>query len=310
MRKIFISAWNDSGGTYTARLLDNHPLTVSWPYELQLGTGKLFDLYQKNNWFHDKYRWPSWEGDLDKTDPNLLFAAIEDQELKSTIKAPDSSKHKEFSIYLDEKEWKECFVKLWSKSAKTRSNWIDCYIKSFLKIGQGREPEENFSFLAHCPIFILDAEKIIHDFPNAKIVHIIRPIYNCYADFKKRHPEVSAQDYAKNWNVINMMAVIMAMKYPDHIRLVNYCAILKDSLKALNPILKWAGLELLSKNPIPTWCGNSIDTSDMGPFGGVPNASIEYEKSNHLLLENSDRDVLELMSQATTEHIEYYMRIK
>jgi hypothetical protein len=293
MRKLFISAWNDSGGTYTCRLLDAHPQLLPWPYEMQLGTGHKPDLFQHQNYFKDKYRWPSFEGNLEKADATTLFDSVIEDELKSALQnRSNGAKHKEFLINADLDEWRKAFVTKWNEGVKKRATWVDAHITSFFDTWRDKPEKNAVSVLAHCPVWIMDAEKILADFPDAHILHVVRSVEQCYSDFLKRHPQVKAIDYVKKWLIVNMYAYTMAMKYPASIRLAFFHDISEDTVTSLNPVLKWAGLDELNEKPVPTWCGKALNLEDMGPFGGVPAISNKHEENSLSELPANDRVLL------------------
>lgn len=336
MKKLFISAWNDSGGTYTGRLLDSHPDIRCWPYELQLGTGKASgqtlnqtpsqtlgqisgqpshqtsgqtqDLYA--SWFRAKYRWPRWDGAIDSADANMLFDAVIDDELKGVLHAPEASKHAQYSIKASLPAWRARFCALWSAGdLKTRREWVENYIQSFLDVWENKPEKQASVFLGHCPVLIMDADAILHDFPRARILHVVRPALNCFADFKKRHPQVSASEYALKWNSVNAFAVAMAMKHPQNIRVIAYHDILQNPRRSINAALSWANILEISENPSPTWCNHPLDDTQMGPFGGVPCVSMDYENTYYKeALRDEEIETLNRATQGCMDMIERYKK--
>ena len=74
MRLFLISAADANGGAYLHRLFDGHSQIFTYPFELQLGTGR--DLDGLTDRIQPKYRWPVFANEGENTSPEDMFDAF------------------------------------------------------------------------------------------------------------------------------------------------------------------------------------------------------------------------------------------
>ena len=124
-RLLMISAMYENGGNTTQRLLDGHPELVSYPFESQLGTRLVQD--HLSSLYPAKYRWPVFA--LEGT-PEEDYEAIIDEECKVRIKTPPSSKFREATIALDDRERKASFVALLQGRPRSRATLTEAFFRA------------------------------------------------------------------------------------------------------------------------------------------------------------------------------------
>lgn len=284
MKLTLISAWNDSGGGLLNRLFDGHPQFQVWPYELQLGTGLTPDKF--SSWFKAKYRWPEF---ISGQSAANCFDAIIDDELKSSLTRKWSAKHHNYQVAADIKQWRQLFISRLEDSS-CRAEIIKIYLQTFQQIsGSNIKPR----ILGHCPVLIMDAEKIWADFPDTNIIHIIRDPRCSFVDFNKRNPDVSIDDYMHKWSVVNRMAYTQSLKYPDKVKLICLKDLLEQQQKILTELCHWLNTDFHDTLMQPSWQGEKLQADNMGPFGGVPDATLEAEHKRIMSLSAGLRDTIE-----------------
>lgn len=283
---VLVSAWNDSGGGFTHRLLDGHPDFFCWPFELQLGTAQSADGFE--GWFHLKYRWPVFPN-LSAA-PEQLFNAIIEDELKGNLTMGDQSKFAAFDVDADMGAWRTEFKKRLPEK-RTRATVIEAYIKSFFAIWKNRTASNTERFyLGHCPIIAMDTDVILADFPKTKILHIVRSPFAGIGDMRARRPEVTAESYSAKWSLVNSWAVAWARKKPENFRIVYFSDLLHRREQTMKGICEWLGIAYQPSLLTPSWNGQPIDR--MGPFGGVPEISEEHENECIRVLNANDFEIV------------------
>lgn len=292
---VFISAWNDSGGGYLHRLLDGHPALAVWPFEIQLGTGAGADEY--DSWFRPKYRWPRLVGDLAKADGAALFDSVIEDELKRVITDRGSARHHAFPVAVTLDAWRDRFVQLWTASSRTRADWVRAHIASFFDVWKERHSSgEEQAFLGHCPTLVLDADLLLGEMPDARIVHVHRSPFAGFADQRRRRPEIEPETFARKWTLVNGLAETFACKYPDRVRLVSFEALLADPAAEVSALCGWLDLKAPAGRPKPAWNGRPLSEDAMSPFGGVAVIGLEHERSCEADLSDREREIIDRLT--------------
>ena len=277
MKLDLISAWNDSGGGYLTRLLDGALDTQVWPYELLLGNDDIKDGFE--GWFKSCYRWPGF-GDQTITinEAAEFFDKTQDPEIKSVLREGAASKHADFAIELDIGEWRDDFLsKIASLSSIRRADLLPAYI-SPVRHAVWADDGEDKRVIGHCPVIILDAVKIWKEQPQLKFLHIVRNPANCFMDFSQRHKGVDPCRYALKWKTVNDYALTLAKLFPHSVKLVSLPALLLEKADIMQSLCGWLEVNFDERVLEPTWLSCPLNHRKMGPFGGVPEVSIDRER--------------------------------
>jgi hypothetical protein len=287
---LLISAWNDSGGAFLHRLFDGHPECFVYPFELQLGTSSLRDGYA--DWFHAKYRWPALPTDLDVLDSDDLFGRFIDDEVKSYLRARSASKFRDFELDLSLPQWQAEFRKLLPVTGRSHDATVGAYVGSLFRAWRNRRRSgREHLHVGHCPIVIIDADRILTDCPEARVIHVVRQPTSGFADFVRRVPGMDIGTYCRKWAVVNLVGFHFAQKYPERVMTVRFDRLLGDRARTMPMICAWVGLEYDHTLEAPTWNGEPLGR--LSPFGGVPRATIEHEQECERSLSHEERDFLE-----------------
>jgi len=289
---VLISAWNDSGGGFTHRLFDGHPDCFVYPFELQLGTGLQPDGFAE--WFHAKYRWPAI-GPLAEAPPDAIFDAIIDDELKSTVFSPATSKFREFPVDIDPVAWRKAFSNRLSGTTGRRRDVVAAYIGSVFDVWRDRRHSgRERGVIGHCPVLNMDADLVFLDFPNARFLHLVRSPFTGFVDMRARRPEVEPAVYATKWTVVNGFAHCFAAKHPNRFRLLPLVDLLERRRQTLKSICEWLAFDWDETLMNPTWNGQPL--TGLYPFGGLPAVSQAHEQ---VCLEQLDRATAALLAERT-----------
>ncbi len=259
-RLVLISAWNDSGGGFLHRLFDGHPECFVYPFELQLGTALLHDGFE--SWFRPKYRWPILPEDLGAASPEQLFELFLDDEVKGCLRGRAASKFREFDLELSMEAWRN-------------------------RRGSGRER----IYLGHCPTIVLDADRLLVDCPEARLIHVVRRPTSGFVDMRRRVPDVEVASYCRKWSLINMLGFYFAEKYPARMTTVRFDRLIEERAAELGRLCAWLGLGYDAVLEVPTWNGEPL--ARLWPFGGVPVVSAAHERECEDSLSFEDRAVID-----------------
>jgi hypothetical protein len=272
---VLVSAWNDSGGGFVHRLFDGHAECHVWPFELQLGTSDLADGFA--DWFRAKYRWPCWPPDLDAVSVDVLFDRFLDDELKGRLRAPETSKFRAFDVDVALGDWRAAFAGLLERSGRTPQGVVSAYLRALFATWRNRRTSgRERLYLGHCPIIVVDADRILVECPGARIVHVVRQPAAGFADMRCRAPDVVLESYCRKWSVVNTLAFAFAQKYPQRVAIVRLDRLIAEREAEMRRLASWLGLAWDAVLLTPTW--NARPLEQLWPFGGVPVVSADHER--------------------------------
>jgi hypothetical protein len=262
-RLIMISAMYENGGNTTQRLLDGHPELFSYPFESQVGTKYVNDHF--TSMFPVKYRWPVFP--LSST-PDADYETIIDEECKVRLKTPQSSKFREHEIQMDDKERKKLFVQFMKGKERTRAHLVEAFFRASADAWKDyRRTGQEKIHVGYSPIIIVDADKIIGDYPQSHVLHIVRNPWSAYADTKKRAVPLSLTHYITGWCLNQQLALTYAEMYLDRVHLLRFEDIVADPVNVLGDFLAKVGAgksDVLSR---PTWNGQTL--KQVYPWGTI-----------------------------------------
>ena len=289
-RLVLISAWNDSGGGFLHRLFDGHPECFVYPFELQLGTALLHDGFE--SWFRPKYRWPILPEDLGAASPEQLFELFLDDEVKGCLRGRAASKFREFDLELSMEAWRTQFAARLGAAPRTPERVVAAYVGGLFaawrnRRGSGRER----IYLAHCPTIVLDADRLLVDCPEARLIHVVRRPTSGFVDMRRRVPDVEVASYCRKWSLINMLGFYFAEKYPARMTTVRFDRLIEERAAELGRLCAWLGLGYDAVLEVPTWNGEPL--ARLWPFGGVPVVSAAHERECEDSLSFEDRAVID-----------------
>ena len=289
-RLVLISAWNDSGGGFLHRLFDGHPECFVYPFELQLGTALLHDGFE--SWFRPKYRWPILPEDLGAASPEQLFELFLDDEVKGCLRGRAASKFREFDLELSMEAWRTQFAARLGAAPRTPERVIAAYVGGLFaawrnRRGSGRER----IYLGHCPTIVLDADRLLVDCPEARLIHVVRRPTSGFVDMRRRVPDVEVASYCRKWSLINMLGFYFAEKYPARMTTVRFDRLIEERAAELSRLCAWLGLGYDAVLEVPTWNGEPL--ARLWPFGGVPAVSAAHERECEDSLSFEDRAVID-----------------
>jgi hypothetical protein len=264
-RLIMISAAYENGGNTVHRLLDGHPDLHVYPFESQVGTSLVSDYL--SSFVPFRYRWP--ELPLSATaeqDYELLY----DEELKALLRTPQRSKFSGCGLRMDERRRVAAFRDHLAGVPRSRAAVVEAYFRSTFAAWENyhARDERRAYHVGYNPMQVLDAEKILADFPEAAhVVHVVRNPHSAYADTKKRPYPLPLSRYVWTWNLAQHAALTYAAKHYGRVHVVRYEDVIADPRKALTPLLTALGLPWSDACAAPSWDGRPMP--QVYPWGTI-----------------------------------------
>lgn len=275
---MMISAMNENGGNTLHRLFDGHPQLFVYPFESQLGTRLISDYFATV--FQHKYRWPQFalEGTLSGD-----YEQIWDQELKTRIRTPKTSKFKDVNIELNDSERKRIFLGVLKHRRRTRRNVIEAFfIATFQAWRNYQTSGKEKIYLGYSPIVVVDSDTILDDFPDAKIIHIVRNPFSSYADTIYRPVPLPLPRYISEWSIVQNFALSFQALYPKNVLVVRFEDLIKDPEKFFRPLCRKLSISYSRTLTYPSWNGERLE--QVYPWGTirVPTEEVNLESARQL----------------------------
>ncbi|MEM4367952.1 MAG: sulfotransferase [Candidatus Anstonellales archaeon] len=293
-RLVMISAMYENGGNTLHRHLDTHPELYVYPFESQLGT--MFCIDHLSSLFPYKYRWPEFPNEIQVEDAFELFF---DEELKTRVRAPNSSKFRDANIELDEKERKAIFVELMKNKEKERKALVKAFFKSTFEAWKNyNRSGKECVYVGYSPIICVDTPKMIKDFEQIKIIHVVRNPYSAYADTKKRPFPLSLERYTITWNIVQYLALIYSVKFPNNFLIIKYEDFCEDKRKILQKVCNFIGVSNEYSTTTPSW--NRKPLEKIYPWGTIVTATKEV---NIRTLKELKKDEIKQIRDLCYSHI-------
>lgn len=298
-RLIMISAMNENGGNTLHRHFDGHPELYVYPFESQLGTRLTSDYL--SSVFQHKYRWPQFE--LAST-PEEDYIQIWDQELKTRINQPQASKFKDVDIDLSDFNRRKFFLELMKSNEKTRRNIVEAFFVSTFKAWKnyktsGREK----AYLGYSPSVVVDANKILDDFPDAKIVHIVRNPFSAYVETKARPVPLELKRYIFEWNIVQMYALSFQNLYPKNVIIVLFEDLVANPEKFFKSLCRKIGISYSEALTYPSWNGKKLEK--LYPWGTILFANPDYNRKKANELTKKERQEISLLTKTFLDYFNY-----
>lgn len=281
---IMISAGFEHGGNVTLRLFDGHPELYVYPFESQLGNSLLSDYL--SSIFHFKYRYPEFPvAGTPEDDFDLFF----DEEMKVRVRTPFVSKFKDADIQLSDAERKARFVQLMKGKPRTRASIVAAFFQATFDVWKNlnRSGREHM-YVGYSPAIGIDGDRILADFPDGHVVHVVRNSYSAYAETKYRPFPQSLRRYIMSWNILHLVALTHASKFPRSFHILRYEDFVSDTRKQMSDLCQKIGISFSETMLYPSWNGQRLD--DVYPWGTIKKATAEADRAKREELSRAERD--------------------
>jgi hypothetical protein len=157
--------------------------------------------------------------------------------------------------------------------------------------------------VGYSPIITVDADKILHDLPQATMLHVVRNPWSAYADTKKRPVPLSLHHYMLGWTMNQYYALLFKEKFPDRLHIVRIEDVMEDSRKTLGSICQKLGLDVTDSLNRPTWNGNELE--EVYPWGTLRKVTPDANKNTAGELSQRERDEIQAYTWQYLDTFDY-----
>ena len=260
---IMLSAMYENGGNTTHRFLDGHPELFVYPFESQLGNDRSPDYL--TSLFPFKYRWPDFP--VSGT-PEEYYELFFDEEMKVRLRVPHVSKFRDAKMDLPEADRKKAFVSALKGKKLTRGAIVEAFFEATFAAWKdypksGRE----HCYVGYSPIIGVDSEKILTDYPNSHVIHVVRNPYSAFADTSKRPFPLSLYRYSMTWSVMQLYAATFASRFPDRLHILRFEDLVADPRGSMEKLAKKLGIAFSDTMLYASWGGARL--KEVYPWGTI-----------------------------------------
>jgi hypothetical protein len=297
---LMISAGFEHGGNVTQRFLDGHEELYVYPFESQLGNKHMHDYLSSLE--RPQYRYPEFPAGISAVEAYELFY---DEELKTLLRKPNGSKFKTADLQMKEEDRIAKFCAEMANKPQTRGNYIEAFFRSTFDAWTNyNRSGKNHIYVGYSPIIGIDADRILSDFPNGHIIHVVRNPFSAYSDTKRRPFPLSLKQYAMSWNLYHHIMLMHKSKFPENITILRYEDLIADPEQALAPLCKALNIRFTEAMTYPSW--NSQDlTGRIYPWGTINNAKPEENIAAIHRLDPEERKHIESYSEVMMDVFDY-----
>lgn len=298
---VMLSAGFEHGGNVTHRYLDGHPELFVYPFESQLGNRYVTDFLSSIE--RVQYRYPEFPIGLSLEEYYELFY---DEELKTYLRKPNGSKFKDCGIIMSEEKRKNHFIEFCQNKPITRALLIEAFfVSTFVAWENYQNSGSNFTYVGYSPAIGIDSEKMIKDFPNMKIIHIVRNPFSAYANTKKRPFPLDLERYIRTWNIYHHTVLMLEKKYSNNIKIVRFEDIIDTTQETMSEISSFIGIDYSDTMLYPSF--NSKDISEnISPWGAVQKSTPQYNIEIAQGLSKKEIDDILSYTQTSLDWFNYF----
>ncbi len=123
------------------------------------------------------------------------------------------------------------------------------------------------AWLGYNPVQVLDTEKILADFPDGHIIHVVRNPYSGYSDTKKRPYPISLERYTWTWNYCQHLALTYAERYPKNFHIVRFEDLVADTETTMRKLCGELSIGFSESCLYPSWNGQRLE--QVYPWGTI-----------------------------------------
>jgi hypothetical protein len=300
-RFAMISAGFEHGGNVTHRHLDGHPELLVYPFESQLGNRNFNDFLASVE--RVQYRYPEFPEGLSARE---LYEQIVDEELKTFLRKRNGSKFKDANLVLDEANRIAAFEGYLGSGPHARRNVIEAFFRSTFDAWENyyTPRRDNMVHVGYSPAIGIDADRMVRDFPDVRILHVIRNPFSAYRDTKRRPFPQTIGRYLITWNIYHSTLEMYAHLYPKNVRVFRYEDLVANKQKFMTGVSEFLDVSFDKTMLYPSWNGEEIGT-DIAPWGTVLRSTEDYNREVIEELSSEERRQIKYATAALARHFGY-----
>ena len=186
----------------------------------------------------------------------------------------------------------------------TRAKIVEAFYRSTFQAWKNYKASgKEEIYVGYNPVQIFDADKIITDFPDCKIIHVVRNPYSAYAETKHRPAPLSLSRYIQTWNMVQLFATNFANVYPKNVIIVKFEDLVENPKKFFTGLCEKLGIEFSDTMLYPSWNGKKLD--NIYPWGTVQYTTVKYNLEKMKELSKDEHDQIKALTSYFNEHFGY-----
>jgi hypothetical protein len=273
---VMISAGFEHGGNVTHRHLDGHPDLLVYPFESQLGSRNFNDFLASVE--RVQYRYPEFpEG----ARPYELYEHMIDEEAKTFLRKRNGSKFKDADLDMVEADRLAIFEEILGDAPfYPRAKVIEAFFRATFKAWKNyyTKQREDMTYVGYSPAIGIDADRIVRDFPDVRIIHIVRNPFSAYRDTKRRPFPQPLSKYLITWNIYHSTVEMYAKMHPRNVRIFRYEDLVADKVEFMKQVSEFIDVPFSETMLYPSWNGVEIK-DNIAPWGTVLKSTEEYNEA-------------------------------
>lgn len=307
MKLIMLSAGFEQGGNCLHRHLDGHPNLLVYPFESMLGTPLSSNILTPSVPY--RYCWPEFSIEMTALD---AYHSFYDEEMKTYLRTPDRSKFKNCGMIMDESLRIKNFCDSYEHSKHLNINKRKFFINEYFRSAfyswenlerSGEGSNEETHYVGYIPMIHMDADKIFKDFPDAKMIHIIRNPWSGYADTLKRPFPYSLEKYCQVWNIAQLQALTLEEKYWGNFKIIFFENLCKNLKQEMEDLCIFLNIPFSDNILYSSFNGEKLDT--IYPWGTIKHVTTEENVKTAQELSEEQIQQIEIECRVMLEMLEY-----
>jgi hypothetical protein len=297
-----ISAGFEHGGNVTHRHLDGHSRLLVYPFESQLGNRTFSDFLASVE--RVQYRYPEFPEGLTADE---LYEQMIDEELKTFLRKREGSKFKGADLQLNEADRRAAFKALLGAPPHPRRAVIEAFFRSTFEAWRNyyTTSRDGMTYVGYSPAIVLDADRLVRDFPQVKIAHIVRNPFSAYRDTKRRPFPQPLGRYLITWNIYHSTAAMYQGLYPDNVRVFRYEDLVADKADFMQKLGSFIGVGFEPSMLYPSWNAKEIKDT-IAPWGTVLRSTKQYNQEIIAELSAEEKSQISFGTDALARHFGYH----
>jgi hypothetical protein len=250
-----------------------------------------------------QYRYPEFPEGLS---PHEIYEQMIDEEMKTFLRKKSGSKFKDADLELDEAVRVEAFARLLGSPPYFRRQAIEAFFRAtFVAWKNYYAPATpGMHYVGYSPAIGIDADRIVKDFPNVRIMHIVRNPFSAYRDTKRRPFPQPLTKYLITWNIYHSTVEMFAKMFPENVEIFRYEDLVADKRAFMEAVAAFIGVNFEPAMLYPSWNGVEIK-DNIAPWGTVLKSTEEYNRAIIDELSPAERRQIQQGTSAVARHFKY-----
>ena len=143
---------------------------------------------------------------------------------------------------------------------------------------------------------MLDTDKILKDFSEAHVVHVVRNPWSGFADTCKRPFPLSLERYVWIWNISQHLALTYREKYDGRFHIVRFEDLAASPSDTMKGLLQGLGLPMSEQCLHPSFNGQRLER--VHPWGTIVTPTSEANVATARLLDEEQRQGVRVEASA------------